>query len=274
MKLSLITGTYQRLQSLAQRALPSVLAQGISPADFEWIVVNDGADPATAALIEALDAPFPIIHLPIRHPTNGFGLCHARNVGLQAAGGDVVAYLDDDNSLAPCFVAQTIQFFSAHPEIKCCIPQQRRQRISPQKKGTPFISPTADCTTAELIRHDQLFDSNGFAHRRVGAPRWNPEFRIFCDYEYFLQALGCWGLDAFAIQPEVLVNYVQTTDGVIGQSRYGDWARELESLCHCSSNHREQQYPVIRPHLAHLQAIATQWRNKADRAIAAFRPTP
>ena len=267
MKLSLITGTYQRPQTLAQKALPSVLAQAVSPSNFEWIVVNDGADPATAALIRGLDVPFPVIHIPICHSADGFGLCHARNAGLEAARGDVVAYLDDDNSLDPRFAAQTLQFFHAHPAIECCLPQQRRQRISSKKQGKPFISPMANCTTAELIRHDQLFDSNGFAHRRVGAPRWNPEFRIFCDYEYFLQSLGAWGTNAFAIQPEVLVNYVQTTAGVIGQSCYGDWARELELICH-----RGEHYPIIHPYLPDLSAISARWRAKAERAIAAFQP--
>ena len=267
MKLSLITGTYQRPQTLAQKALPSVLAQAVSPSNFEWIVVNDGADPATAALIRGLDVPFPVVHLPIRHPVDGFGLCHARNAGLEAATGDVVAYLDDDNSLDPHFAARTLGFFDANPEVECCLPQQRRQRISPRKQGKPFISPTENCTTPELIRHDQLFDSNGFAHRRVGAPRWNPEFRIFCDYEYFLQSLGLWGTDAFAIQPEVLVNYVQTTAGVIGQSRYGDWARELELICH-----RQADYPIIHPYLPDVSALAARWRSKAERAIAAFQP--
>lgn len=266
MKLSLITGTYQRPQILAQKALPSVLGQDIAPTDLEWIIVNDGVDPATADLIRDLKTPFPVVHIPIPHPADGFGLCHARNTGLEAARGDVVAYLDDDNSLDPYFVTQTIQFFDSHAEIKCCLPQQRRQRISPRKQGNPFISPTANCTTTELIRHDQLFDSNGFAHRRVGSPRWNPEFRIFCDYEYFLQSLGCWGPDAFTVQPEVLVDYVQTTEGVIGQSRYGDWAQELELLCQ-----REQYYPALHPHLPHLKAIAAQWREKADCSIAAFR---
>ena len=267
MKLSLITGTYQRPQILAQKALPSALVQDVSPSDFEWIVVNDGADPDTAALIQGLDAPFSVVHIPIRHPADGFGLCHARNAGLEAARGDVVAYLDDDNSLDPHFAAQTLQFFHAHPEIECCLPQQRRQRISSKKQGKPFISPTTNCTLPELIRHDQLFDSNGFTHRRVGAPRWNPEFRIFCDYEYFLQSLGLWGTGAFAVQPEVLVNYVQTTAGVIGQSRYGDWAQELESICN-----RKEDYPIIHPYLADLSAIAARWRSKAEHSIAAFQP--
>ncbi|UJB72921.1 hypothetical protein HRE53_30480 (plasmid) [Acaryochloris sp. 'Moss Beach'] len=29
---------------------------------------------------------------------------------------------------------------------------------------------------------------------------------------------------------KVLVNYIQTTDGIIGQSGYGEWARELQQL--------------------------------------------
>jgi hypothetical protein len=72
--------------------------------------------------------------------------------------------------------------------------QQRRRRDTiqngkPVKLGQPFTSPNADSTICELIRHEELIDSNGFTHERLGAPRWNPDYRVFADYEYFLRCL-------------------------------------------------------------------------------------
>jgi GT2 family glycosyltransferase len=56
--------------------------------DFEVIVVNDGSTDATPQIADQYD-----VHL-ISVP-NG-GLSNARNIGLQAASGEIVAYIDDD----------------------------------------------------------------------------------------------------------------------------------------------------------------------------------
>jgi GT2 family glycosyltransferase len=56
--------------------------------DFEVIVVNDGSSDATPAI--AREYGFRVIS------GHNHGLSHARNVGLRAASGDIVAYLDDD----------------------------------------------------------------------------------------------------------------------------------------------------------------------------------
>jgi glycosyltransferase involved in cell wall biosynthesis len=56
--------------------------------NHEVIVVDDGSTDATAAIARAY--PFSVISVP-----NG-GLSAARNIGLAAARGDIVAYIDDD----------------------------------------------------------------------------------------------------------------------------------------------------------------------------------
>jgi GT2 family glycosyltransferase len=74
---------------------------------FEVIVVDDGSTDGTAAI--AREYGFRVISGPNR------GLSHARNVGLHAASGEIVAYIDDDaypdpdwlRSLAAGFLAST-----------------------------------------------------------------------------------------------------------------------------------------------------------------------
>jgi glycosyltransferase involved in cell wall biosynthesis len=243
MKLSLITATHQRSELLASRALPSILVQTCY--DFEWVVVNDGGDRSTRALIEGLDLPFPVIYQEMSHPTQGFGLCYARNLGLDMAAGDRVAYLDDDNALEPEFVAAMIQLFEEKPSLQCCFPQQLRRRDVIKdgvivRQGKPFVSPSDHCVPSALIQQKELFDSNGFTHYRQGCPRWNPAYRIFADYEYFLQSLSLWGIDSFQVYSQVLVNYVQTSDGIIGQSGYEEWANEMAAIVNQS-----EQYSIL-----------------------------
>jgi GT2 family glycosyltransferase len=61
--------------------------------DFEVLIVDDGSTDVTAAIASAF--PFRMI------TSGGRGLSHARNDGLQASTGEIVAYLDDDASPDP-----------------------------------------------------------------------------------------------------------------------------------------------------------------------------
>src|SRR5205823_3215760 len=56
--------------------------------DFEVIVVDDGSTDGTADIARRFDA------LVIQTPNRGLG--SARNTGMRAARGEIVAYLDDD----------------------------------------------------------------------------------------------------------------------------------------------------------------------------------
>ncbi len=72
--------------------------------DYEVIVVDDGSTDSLAAM--AADYPVRIIR------SQNLGLSNARNVGLHAATGKVIAYLDDDASPEPdwlTFLVDTLQ---------------------------------------------------------------------------------------------------------------------------------------------------------------------
>ncbi len=61
---------------------------GLDYPDFEVIVVDDGSTDATAAIVREYG-----FHRII---TQHIGLSNARNIGMEAATGEIVAYLDDD----------------------------------------------------------------------------------------------------------------------------------------------------------------------------------
>lgn len=228
--LSIITVTRNRAGLLKEKALSSLLKQ--TSRDFEWIVINDGGDTNTNEVILNLNTQFRIVYREMKHPTQGFGLCWGRNLGLLLATSSLVTYLDDDNSFKPSFVEETLKFFASYPSIKLSMPRQERirevwQQGKKVKTSKKFISPETGTELEELVTHQQLFDSNGFTHYLQQAPVWNPNYRIYCDYEYFLQCLSNWGQFAFRLNPRVLVEYIQTNQGVIGQSNLKDWALEL-----------------------------------------------
>jgi GT2 family glycosyltransferase len=70
---------------------------------FEVIVVDDGSEDETAAIAARYDVTL------LRTPNHG--LSHARNVGWQAAKGEIVAYIDDDAHPDPYWLTYLAETF-------------------------------------------------------------------------------------------------------------------------------------------------------------------
>ena len=272
-KISIITVTRNRPELLSLKAYVSLLNQ--TDSNFEWIVINDGGERKTKSIVEQAQRKMPVTYREMTNPGMGFALCHGRNLGIKLATNELIAYLDDDNVLLPDFVAQMSNFMSANPQIKLAIPLQKRNRQvwhngKVVSQGKTFISPQANFSIDDLICHRELFDSNGFVHHCVEAPDWNPNYRIYCDYEYFLQCLSLWGRDSFLTLPQPLVEYIQRNQGIIGQSNYGDWAKELKQILNGQSN-----YPILSQSSEYLSCLQTlqskfQLRHQQQLNIPAF----
>jgi len=82
-------------ESYIQQAMESVFSQTVPP--MELIVVNDGSTDNARALIESMQAPFPI---RLVHQDNA-GQSSARNHGARLAKGDILAFLDQDDVWYP-----------------------------------------------------------------------------------------------------------------------------------------------------------------------------
>ena len=98
-----------RSEATLGRAIESVLRQ-THPA-FEVVVVDDGSDDGTAAVAQAFGAPVRVLRQP-----NG-GTASARNHGVREARGDVVCFLDADDSYAPQRLEQVVAKLAAEPEL-------------------------------------------------------------------------------------------------------------------------------------------------------------
>jgi glycosyltransferase involved in cell wall biosynthesis len=106
-RVSVVIPTRNRPE-LVRRAVESVFAQTYG--EFEVIVVIDGPDASTeAALGELADPRLRVLALPA--PRGG---SDARNAGIQAATGEWVAFLDDDDEWLPERLARQL----AHPAAR------------------------------------------------------------------------------------------------------------------------------------------------------------
>lgn len=98
-----------RSEETIGRAVESVLAQTHSA--FEIIVIDDGSDDRTADIAEGYGRPVRVVRQP-----NG-GTSAARNRGIDEAAGDVVCFLDADDTYATGRIAQIATKLLAEPEL-------------------------------------------------------------------------------------------------------------------------------------------------------------
>lgn len=94
------------------RAVDSVLAQSFR--DFELIVVDDGSTDATPAVLGAYAKAIRVVR-----KVNG-GMSSARNAGIDAAGGSLIAFLDSDDYWAPEKLARQLELLNARPGLGFC----------------------------------------------------------------------------------------------------------------------------------------------------------
>jgi glycosyltransferase involved in cell wall biosynthesis/SAM-dependent methyltransferase len=104
---SIVIPTWNR-SALLRRALASVRDQTWS--HWEAVVVNDGSEDDTRAVVAALAEEDPRIRL-VNRPHEG--VCAARNAGLAAARGGFIAFLDSDNEWKPDFLKAMVGAMTA-----------------------------------------------------------------------------------------------------------------------------------------------------------------
>lgn len=95
MRLSVIVPVYN-LESLVGECLGSICSSGSS--DFEVICVNDGSTDASATVLEQWSCRDPRITVINQEDK---GVSNARNVGIDAASGEYLTFVDGDDRLAP-----------------------------------------------------------------------------------------------------------------------------------------------------------------------------
>lgn len=109
-KISVVICTFDRPDSLL-RAINSVLASDYP--DFELVIVDNAPDrPATRGAVDDLDDP------RVRYEAEPrAGLSRARNRGLAAAGGELIAFTDDDVEVDPGWLSALNAAFAAQPKV-------------------------------------------------------------------------------------------------------------------------------------------------------------
>ena len=158
-------------------ALESILAQSYRP--LEVLVADDGPTDATAAVAARYGEQVRYLCQPTAGPAA------ARNLGLSAAGGEFVAFLDQDDLWHPEKLARQMSRFQARPTLDVCVAHVRMFWISELREEAARYrhhwraQAVPGYTTGTLLARRRLFDTVG---------RFNPSLWFSDASDWFLRA--------------------------------------------------------------------------------------
>ena len=112
--MSLVIATYNRAEQLMV-TLGSVAMQNAEAESWECIVVDNNSSDNTRERVEAFKSEHNSLNIRYIFEQNQ-GLSYARNAGIVASRGDIVAFIDDDERIVSDFVSAYIDLFDQHPD--------------------------------------------------------------------------------------------------------------------------------------------------------------
>lgn len=161
-------------------ALDSIWQQRYRP--IEIIVVDDGSTDQTAAVVKHYSREVRYLYQPNAGPAA------ARNLGLGAANGEFIAFLDADDLWHPEKLMRQMAHFEARPELDYCVGHAQNfwveylDQEKAQFRDHRIAKPLPAFSTATLLARPALFDRAG---------RFNPALPHGDSTEWFLRAAEC-----------------------------------------------------------------------------------
>lgn len=179
MQISIVVPTYRR-PGLLEQCLHALETQDFDPVLYEIIIADDAASEETRAQAEthAANSRMPIRYVPVvgRH-----GPAAARNVGWQAAQGEIIAFTDDDCQPDPRWLGEAMRMFAARPELAALA---GRTVVPLPALPTDYELDAAGLEYAEFVtancfcRRDMLARIGGFDERYTAAWREDSDLQF------------------------------------------------------------------------------------------------
>jgi len=163
MTVSVIIPAYNRAESVAA-AIESARAQTIT--DLDILVIDDGSSDSTGAIVRAIAEP----RLRLLAHTTNRGAAAARNTGIAAAHGELIAFLDSDDLWAPHKLERQVAAMQAGHDLVTSGVRMRlldhgyEKEVIPSPQADWLKALLADCNLspgATLLARRSLFDRIG-----------------------------------------------------------------------------------------------------------------
>ena len=214
---------------------------------IELIVIDDGSTDDLQKAID--DCGFPVVFL--QQPQKGPAA--ARNLGLERASSDLIAFLDVDDNWTAGHLDRLCAALSEHPEAG--IAQGLIQQVSDRTEGVSLVSGAykmphlGSC----LMRKDVLRKLNGF----------DEGMRIGEDYDFIFR---CWETDVVKIEvAEVSLLYRRHPGNItLGKNREGHLAVAQRRMARIRSGCVDPAAAHPQPFGVYSGNIENFWKDQAE----------
>jgi glycosyltransferase involved in cell wall biosynthesis len=182
-RVSVIIPCYNTAQFVAE-TLDSVFSQTYS--DYEVVVVNDGS-PDTPDLERVLG---PYLSRIVYVKSDNCGLAGARNNGIRASKGELIALLDSDDAWEPRYLEVQVGELDSDPSADIVYPNALVFGDSP-RAGSFLADSTGDVTFASLIEQKCVVVVSVLARRSAfeRAGLFDAELRSCEDFDLWLRCV-------------------------------------------------------------------------------------
>jgi glycosyltransferase involved in cell wall biosynthesis len=182
---SVIIPTYNRGWTIKE-AVESVFAQDTE--DYELLVVDDGSTDNTADILRSYGSDIKVIR------QSNKGVSAARNAGIAASSGQLLAFLDSDDLWLPAKLSRQVEFFSSKPEAVINQTQElwirNGRRVNPKKRHHKFSGPIFERSlalclvspSAVMIRKGLFETIGGFDESLPACEDYDFWLRVSCRY--------------------------------------------------------------------------------------------
>jgi glycosyltransferase involved in cell wall biosynthesis len=179
---SVVVPTYNHAQFLGP-ALQSVRAQTL--ADWEAIVVNNYSDDNTVEVVAAFNDP----RIRLVNFRNHGVIAASRNEGIRLAAGELVAFLDSDDSWHPRKLARCVEAMAGGFDLVCHGEDWTREGAPPRRM---IYGPASRARYARLLFNGNCISTSAVVVRKqwlaqVGGFREEARFVTAEDYDLWLR---------------------------------------------------------------------------------------
>lgn len=213
--------------------------------EYEVILVNDGStDPVTIAILNAIVDP------KIKKiDQSNKGLATARNVGVAQSSGEIIFFLDSDNTVLPGYASHALSVFNTYPDVTVVY-------------GNPVffgdIGPVPRFSTKEYdfdqLLRGNFIDACAFVRKKdfleVGGFSVHPDLQGWDDWELWIKLslagkkfhylnFDCFGYrvrqdsmigSSDKSKKEFMLNYIGNKYGVLFHSKFRRYFRIYETM--------------------------------------------